>query len=218
MTDKTMTLEPCPFCGGRAKVKTPYVRCVDCGAQMNPPDNELSTAISAWNTRHLSKPAERGEAVAVSQNIARSALSYGFSRGFIAACEWPAPVTQDIYSKAFNDQCEKFVEANAYLYTAPPPAAGVPDGWKLVAVNEHFGDMMYWVERAVTNGHAPDIDESWDAFSWREIPATPSLTIDVAAVRDVIEKLRILPINRKVMGISDLELAKELARAIGDAK
>jgi len=40
----------------------------------------------------------------------------------------------------------------------------------------------------------------------------------VEKVREVIELLRILPVNRKVMGINDKELANKLAAAIGDAK
>lgn len=72
MTDKTMTLEPCPFCGckdnlGRVYSGTHseyYVQCFDCDARgpVHADDNE---ACGAWSKRHLSQPAERGEAVAL---------------------------------------------------------------------------------------------------------------------------------------------------------
>lgn len=45
-------LLPCPFCGGRAKTKLPYVRCVDCGGQMCFGDGDaFDAAITAWNRR-----------------------------------------------------------------------------------------------------------------------------------------------------------------------
>lgn len=48
----------------------------------------------------------------------------------------------------------------------------LPDGWKLIAVNQHFDDFMYQVERAVRKGNAnTDIEDAWDEVDWRNLPA-----------------------------------------------
>lgn len=91
----------------------------------------------------------QGDAGPIYPNNARAALSYGFSRGFIAACRWPEPIAQDVHSKAFNDECEKFVEANAYLYTAP--RAAVPDE-VMVSLNEIRADINYLFGRVAVDG------------------------------------------------------------------
>lgn len=106
------------------------------------------------------------------------------------------------------------------LYTAPPAErVRVPDGWKLVPIVPTV-DMVEFGKAEILN---PGMDyirfnRAWKAALSAAPEAAPSPTIDVAAVREVIEKLHILPLNRKVMGISDLDIAKELARAIGDTK
>lgn len=168
MTDKTMTLFDL-----EREIRL-------AGDADNPAFTRWADVLRSHITRHLSQPAERGEPVAWAWK------SDGMTGWALGHCK-PTP-----------DNTHKFHERNTIVRplvfgdTTTPPAAGVPDGWKLVAVNEHFGDMMYWVERAVTNGHAPDIDESWDAFSWREIPAAPSPAIDVAAVRDAKRLQRLI--------------------------
>lgn len=51
-TPDKLKLLPCPFCGGRAKTKLPYVRCVDCGGQMCFGEGDaFDAAITAWNAR-----------------------------------------------------------------------------------------------------------------------------------------------------------------------
>ena len=55
-------LLPCPFCGGRAKTKLPYVRCVDCGGQMCFGDGDaIDAAIAAWNSRTHATAAKDAE-------------------------------------------------------------------------------------------------------------------------------------------------------------
>lgn len=172
MTDKKMTLEPCPFCGGRAKTKTPYVRCVDCGAQMNPPDNELPTAISAWNHRHLSQPAERGEAVEKAEMV-RIVCDWANADPFPRFIEAETPDGKSI-SLPWHSRSDGLKEF--HLYTAQPPAGGVPDKWQRT---ETESEQMTEYEKGVADG--------WDECRSAMISATPSPTIDVADVRTLLE-------------------------------
>ena len=56
----------------------------------------------------------------------------------------------------------------------PVQARGVPEGFKLVAVNSAFDDLMYWLDRCACKGHleqCSDLIEPWDAFDYRQISA-----------------------------------------------
>jgi len=54
-------LMACPFCGGDAKTKLPYVRCTNCGAQMCFGDSDkCESSIAAWNRR--AQPQQVGDA------------------------------------------------------------------------------------------------------------------------------------------------------------
>lgn len=56
----------------------------------------------------------------------------------------------------------------------PVQARGVPDGFKLVAVNSAFDDLMYWLNRCDEKGHlenCADLIEPWAAFDYRQISA-----------------------------------------------
>ncbi len=71
MTDKTMTLEPCPFCGSAGATAggmLPWVQCDQCGAT-GPQCGTDEEAITAWNTRHLSQTAERPCSLAEALNV-----------------------------------------------------------------------------------------------------------------------------------------------------
>lgn len=52
----------------------------------------------------------------------------------------------------------------------------VPQGWKLVAVNQGFDDLMYWLNRCQSKGHlekCADLVEPWDAFDYHEVTPQP---------------------------------------------
>ena len=56
--------------------------------------------------------------------------------------------------------------------------AAVPDGWKLVAVNGSFSDLMYYLDRASVKGYLDrlyDLVEPWEAFDYEYLdnPSTP---------------------------------------------
>lgn len=56
MNNKTVTLLPCPFCGGEPVVHPWYaiVNCKSCGATMrdrNAPHSNREEGIKLWNTR-----------------------------------------------------------------------------------------------------------------------------------------------------------------------
>ncbi|MFQ3458689.1 hypothetical protein PMN64_35975 [Bradyrhizobium sp. UFLA01-814] len=66
----------------------------------------------------------------------------------------------------------------------------VPDGWKLVRVNEHFDDLIIALERAEAKGYLPDaIAESWRVFACDEnivasaTPAVEQATKPIAWIR-----------------------------------
>lgn len=105
MTDKTMTLEPCPFCGGEAEItwktcdlpgfdgKSWSASCrgdvdEDCFASTFAQFKKREYAIQAWNkrTRHISQTAERAthpDDIAVDQFAAamKSKLAEARSKG-----------------------------------------------------------------------------------------------------------------------------------------
>lgn len=55
----TEILEPCPFCGGKAKlwdltqVPESWVECTECGARTRFFSNSEEAAVSAWNDRQV---------------------------------------------------------------------------------------------------------------------------------------------------------------------
>ncbi|MCP1404465.1 hypothetical protein [Achromobacter insolitus] len=51
----------------------------------------------------------------------------------------------------------------------------LPAGWKLVAVNEAFDDLMFWLDRCHDKGHLDncyDLVAPWEAFKYDDPPAT----------------------------------------------
>jgi len=51
----------------------------------------------------------------------------------------------------------------------------MPDGWKLVAVNEAFDGLMVALGRAERKGYMPDaVAEDWGLFEWNDRPAAPT--------------------------------------------
>ena len=55
-------------------------------------------------------------------------------------------------------------------------ANGLPPGWKLVAVNAGFDDLMYWLNRCDEKGHlenCSDLIEPWAAFDYRLLTSAP---------------------------------------------
>lgn len=181
MTDKTMTLE---------QVRDWLFACSE-GESLIPMRGEMRQWADAI-TCHLSQTAERGEAVA---KIVDSSIS---EDGYLIPK----------YAKLVNKAAKK-LRAGTKLYTAQPPAAGVPD-----AV-EKLSELMRGLEiPPLAAAHGP----SWlykigvAIAEQAKRSANPSPAIDVAAVREVITALR------KQASILAQKSADKLARAIGDAK
>lgn len=53
------------------------------------------------------------------------ALELGFRAGFIRACNWPAPVSQDVDSPAFVRELSQFIEKHTPILTQPAQSVGV---------------------------------------------------------------------------------------------
>ncbi|HET9980594.1 MAG TPA: hypothetical protein VFQ32_09115 [Ktedonobacterales bacterium] len=192
MTDKTMTLEPCPFCGHTGPFDQWPCEWLDGSGDnaIRCPMCHGAAKATTWNRRHISQPAERGEAVA-----------------------WLVVDEEGSPSMLFFDR----VEALAYcdddeqptpLYTAPPPAAGVPDAPLLGVVWNERTEAAHLIKRGTEDEFCAD-------YGCRRVFITPSPTIDVAAVREVIAELIDYD---EADGEALNEWANELARAIGDAK
>lgn len=52
----------------------------------------------------------------------------------------------------------------------------LPEGWKLIAVNSAFDDLMFWLERCESKGHlekCPDLVEPWERFDYRATTTAP---------------------------------------------
>jgi hypothetical protein len=74
---------------------------------------------------------------------------------------------------------------------AQPPQEPLKEGWKLVAVNAGFDDLMFWLNRCHSKGHLDncfDLVEPWERFDW-ESPPLPSAK-RVPLTEAAIEKLR----------------------------
>lgn len=219
MTDKTMTLDYYDAGllgeggGGEISWWHDYIRSELYRA------HEFYQGQANAITRHLSQPAERGEAVAL-----------------------PVPSSIDTSHKnqafvtlGFGDQSQRdsFVKATrshrTALYTAPPPAAGVLDENEASVAAIQFAltaeDGFAWL-RLWNEGDFEACRREWpEAPSQCYVGAdpllstTPSPTIDVAAVREVIGELN-CTLHQSLQGAADFcgEQANKLARAIGDAK
>lgn len=62
----------------------------------------------------------------------------------------------------------------------------IPAGWKLVAVNEAFDDLMFWLDRCHDKGHLDncyDLVAPWEAFEYGPAPAFP-LSVAAASAQD----------------------------------
>jgi hypothetical protein len=67
---------------------------------------------------------------------------------------------------------------DATAQTQSDAKAAVPDGWKLVAVNGSFSDLMYYLDRASVKGYLDrlyDLVEPWESFDYEYLdnPSTP---------------------------------------------
>lgn len=106
-----MTLLPCPFCGNADDFEgSPFpngrrtswiIRCgvPNCGCDIVGDSPEGVT--KRWNTRHLATPSQTVDVEAA------------YRAGFIEACKWPKPVSQDAYSPAFYRAMAQYKLAQA---------------------------------------------------------------------------------------------------------
>jgi len=77
----------------------------------------------------------------------------------------------DTQMDAYARQCV------AYYIAKQAKAAVVPEGWKLVAVNPAFDDLMFWLDRCERKGHlenCSDLCEPWSMFEYEHIAAAPA--------------------------------------------
>lgn len=102
----TMTLEPCPFCGGTYITRTliidgsgcvperHHVMCCDCGAEIGAETEQIADAY--WNRRtHLSQPAQAVDVGAIREVIVEMRDSKYFDRnGWIQ--DWADKLTRAI--------------------------------------------------------------------------------------------------------------------------
>lgn len=104
-------LKPCPFCGGEARIDEgmrgyPCILCGTCGASSDyASTDDVSEAITAWNTRHDHSP----DAGKVGEDAAR----YRALRQ-LAVSAWNGerpPIPQDKTPAAFDDWVDQVVEA-----------------------------------------------------------------------------------------------------------
>lgn len=206
MTDKTMTLDEFTK---EIELRHAVVRALE---RMDHDDPQgvrlirehllhLDNQIDAI-TRHLSQPAERGEAVAK------------------AFCFMPSHIVDSVNANLRKGSEAVFTAYTAQhdpldvpLYTAPPPAAGVPDGTWI------WGKLMDWCK---ARGYAPAAMSDLFAIAGEahKLSVTPSPIIDVAAVRDVISAMKAGREYHARHGAGGFYTAwiDELERAIGDAK
>jgi len=94
------------------------------------------------------------------------------------------------------DQCTECAEVYAERDMLKAKAS-VPDGWKLVAVNASFSDLMYYLDRASVKGYLDrlyDLVEPWKAFDYEYIenaaaPAKPQ-SDGVIVPRELLTRMR----------------------------
>lgn len=175
--------ERADFTGGATDV--PQVPAAQSGGEPAPPNN-----LPDWNECALR--------VANSDFIAKRVAEggYGPEHDSKLATELHRFIHEyddsDPYRSAwFLHRLEKLLQevATPLHQPAPPPppqeptvAQAVPEGWKLVLVNERFEDLMYWLDRCESKGHlenCSDLIEPWAAFDYR--PAHPQVIDKVDA-------------------------------------
>lgn len=76
-------------------------------------------------------------------------------------------------SASLMEDCKpKLAEAwNSRAYPAQ-----VPEGWKMIFVNDAFADLMFWLDRCADKGHlenCQDLIEPYERFEYRYPPKTP---------------------------------------------
>lgn len=190
MTDKTMTLE---------RVRDEMIQ------QVAACDYPTMGQVSEWMnaiTLHLSQPAERGEAVEVS--VLREQLK-GIADTSCRNCDGSGI----FYGNVALCSC-------VLHKIAPPPAAGVPNQRALHVLKAAFDEPQFAPEDFTSvDTRLYFWRTGWNACCQTMLSATPSPTIDVAAVREVCHVLREITINGHAPFTAQ---ADKLALAIGDAK
>ncbi|MBY4831739.1 DUF550 domain-containing protein [Burkholderia dolosa] len=158
-----------------------------------------------------------GQARAASANetVAEGAKPIGF-RTRVPGFAWVPWLTddQETIQRAIADALAHGHEGEA-IYGAPVPAmaaeaVAIPDGWRLVRVNEHFDALIAALDRAESKGYLPDsIREEWENFACDENAPQPAQ----ADARDGLTDEQ-----RDVLGgnFGALEQAENLCRATGN--
>lgn len=202
MTDKTMTLLASYLDDGGWHIEADNVRN---GVDLESYENE--TRLIDWITRHLSQPAERGEVGDEKCRRIQENRDYWYG------------VAEELRKRLWDA-----------TNTAPPPAAGVPDAWPKLEL-WFFRELSSAQRLSLLDLHGFPVDEIGESHVWQKnalrqlLYATPSPTIDVAAVREVIAECR-RPMPR-VSGKGDYyegydeamsDVADQLEKIIGDAK
>lgn len=97
----------------------------------------------------------------------------------------------------------------------------IPKGFRLIAVNETFDSLMYWLDRCEQKGHlenCADLTEPWEKFEYREVeapqPADPCKTCN-----DNGADGNILKVDHSEMSREALEQhATRMAQMVADDK
>lgn len=217
MTDKTMTLEPCPFCGckdnlGRVYSGTHseyYVQCFDCDAR-GPVCADDNDACGAWSNRHLSQPAGGLD-------------DYEVRAG---SCRIIGPKQDVLHISRIIGEPEQPTERGEAVATRSMP----PERDEVVAASLALGSWM----SAALDDPSVCVEMKRDINRWFDA-AMPSAPPPAVGVPEDVERdaaryrwLRTLQgdvLTKKWNGESwcdasytELDAAIDLARAIGDAK
>lgn len=153
--DPREALEPCPFCGGEAKIfsyrtsedsEGVHIECIKCGVRTDATDDAYAdrlTAVSMWNTRALT--ASPGEQKPVAHRIRVVDGSY---------CKVIPEGELEIWKQNWSTHLKSGHARLEPLYTSQPPAAAESNA-SAEAVELAYG--LLWVvgcDRSTRGGNA----------------------------------------------------------------
>jgi len=91
----------------------------------------------------------------------------------------------------------------------------LPVGWRLIAVNAEFDNLMYWMDRCESKGHlerCSDLIEPWAAFQYIEHTPTPPRVLGELEV-ELLAELKLMISEFSEEATEGEKNAKQVARA-----